>query len=78
VVSSKPAVRIHWRTTPPTPTQIAAWDWLLTRLLEKGLGLEKAQPQESPPRASTVAADASGSHHWSRCHDSTTRCTPRT
>jgi hypothetical protein len=78
VVPSKPAVRIHWRTTPPTTAQLAAWDWLLTRLLEKGLAIETPKPQESPPGASTIAAVASDSHHWSGYYDDSTRCTPST
>ncbi len=70
---------ITWRATPPSPTQLAAWDWLWTRLLGPVKpGLETPKPQESPPGASTIAAVASDSHHWSGCHDSTTRCAPST
>jgi hypothetical protein len=30
---SEPHVRITWHTVPPTPAQLAAWNWLWTRLL---------------------------------------------
>ena len=49
-------VHITWRATPPSPAQLAAWDWLWARLLgHVASGPETRQPQDHVgPRAAAV------------------------
>jgi hypothetical protein len=61
---SKPAVRIHWRTTPPTPAQLAAWDRLWTRLLGASApGPKTTQPQDPVDPGAVDCATVSSGHH---------------
>lgn len=48
--------RVTWRNTPPTPVQLAAWDWLWTRLLGHGASGYTPQSQgHRDPEIRTLA-----------------------
>ena len=73
VPPSEPPVRITWHPVPPTPAQLAAWNWLWPRLLgHVDLAPKKEQPQDRDPGAITVATVTSGRHHtMEHTHDTT-------
>ncbi len=58
---------ITWHNTPPSPAQIAAWNWLWARLLRHvASGPETRQPQDHiGTGAATVATVGSGHDLWS-------------
>lgn len=61
---SDPQCHITWRTTPPSPAQLAAWDRLWARLLGQ-TGPKTQGPQEMSPGASNVAVAGNNRHLWS-------------
>lgn len=72
----QPTVQVSWRATPPSPSQLAAWNWLWARLLSHvAPGPETPQPQDrGAPGAATVATVDSGHNLLSEStHDSTPR-----
>jgi hypothetical protein len=60
---NEPQVRIIWHITPPSPAQLAAWDWLWARLLGSvERDPETPQPQELNPGA-VDCTTVSGGHN---------------
>ena len=58
------SVNITWRTTPPSPSQLAAWRKLWEQLLGPvAPGPETAQPQDPVEPGAASFATVSGGHN---------------
>jgi hypothetical protein len=79
VSPSEPQAHIVWRTTPPTPAQLAAWRQLWARLLGPvERDPETPQPQELNPGAVDCATVSSGHTLLKEQNNDSTRCAFRT